>query len=197
MTISLSKLSCDQVLESFAMEPETNGQTLKKYLQEYPEYATQLIDLSLEIFRFSIMDESPLSEEDQTRIDSAWNIIENTERETATDPIAELSVSKLREIAQSLNVPRQVITAFRERTVIVNSVPMRFLTQFADMIGITIQEFLNVLALPPQSLGRSYKADVKPTQAGQVTFDRLLRDAGMSKEQIELLLSNNDPDGRH
>ena len=66
MTISPSKLSCDQVLESFAMESDTSGQTLQKYLQEYPEYATQLVDLSLEIFRFSILDETPLSEEDQT-----------------------------------------------------------------------------------------------------------------------------------
>lgn len=197
MTISLSKLSCNHVLELFSMEPDTSGQTLQKYLQEYPECAAQLVDLSLEIFRFSIMDESPLSKEDQTRIDSAWNIIQYTQSKTATDPIAELSVPKLRDIAQSLNVPRQVITAFRERTVIVTSVPMRFLTQFADMIGISIQEFLNVLALPPQSLARNYKADGKPTQAVQVTFEQLLHDAGMSDEQIESLLSNNDLDGRN
>jgi hypothetical protein len=197
MTISPSKPSCDQVLESFAMEPDNSGQTLKRYLQDYPEYATQLVDLSLEIFRFSIVDESSLSEEDQMRIDSAWNIIQSTRSEIASDPIAELSVPKLRKIAQSLKVPRQVITAFRERTVIVSSVPMRFLTQFAGMLGINIQEFLNALALPPQSLARNYKADGKPTQAGQVTFEQLLRDAGMSDEQIELLLSENDPDGRN
>jgi len=197
MTISPSKPSCDQVLESFAMEPENSGPTLKRYLQEYPEYATQLVDLSLEIFRFSIVDESSLSEEDQTRIDSAWNIIQSTRSKIAADPIAELSVPKLREIAQSLKVPRQVITAFRERTVIVSSVPMHFLTQFAGMLGISIQEFLNALALPPQSLARNYKADVKPTLAGQVTFEQLLRDAEMSDEQIELLLSENDPDGRN
>ena len=197
MTISPSKLSCDQVLESFAMESDTSGQTLQKYLQEYPEYATQLVDLSLEIFRFSILDETPLSEEDQTRIDSAWNLIRYTQSEIATDPIAKLSVPKLREIAHSLNEPRQVITAYRERTVIVTSVPMQFLVQFAGLVDISIQEFLNALALPPQSLARNYKADVKPTQAVQVTFEQLLRDAGMSDEQIELLLLNNDTDGRN
>lgn len=191
MTTQRPNLMCDQVLESFAMEPNTGGQTLQRYLREYPEYAMQLVDLSQEIFRFGILDESPLKAEDQMRIDSAWSRIQSTPSKAVADPFAGLSVPKLREIAQTLDVPRQVITAFSERTVIVASVPMRFLNRFADLVGSSVQGLLDTLALPPQPLTRSYKADGKPTEAVRVGFEQLLRDAGLSNEQIGSLLADD------
>jgi hypothetical protein len=191
MTSHAPKLSLDHVLESFAMEPESGGVTLQRYLREYPEYATQLVDLSLERFRFQIQDESPISAEDRMRIDTAWSRIQSTPRKIATDPFADLTVPKLREIAKTLHVPRQVITAFRERTVIVASVPKRFITQLASLVGSSAQDLLDILALPPHSLARRYKADSKPTEGVLVTFEQLLRDAGVSDEDIKLLLAEH------
>lgn len=191
MTAHVPKLSLDQVLESFAMEPDAGGQSLQRYLREYPEYAAQLVDISQEIFRFGIQDESPLSVEDQMRIDSACSRIQSAPSTVATDPFAGLSVPQLREVAQALDVPRQVITAFRERTVIVASVPKSFLARLAGKVGSSVQVLLNILALPPQPLARSYKADGKPTEAVRVTFEQLLRDAGLSDEQIKLLLADD------
>jgi hypothetical protein len=190
MTSDAPKLSRDQVLESFAMEPE-GGQTLQRYLREYPEFAAQLVDLSQEIFRFSIQDERPLPVEDQMRIDSAWSRIHSTPSKATADPFATLSVPQLREMAQTLKVPRQVITAFRERTVIAASVPKHFLARIAGLVGSSVPTLLDTLALPPQPLVRSYKADSKPTTAARVTFEQLLRDGGLSDEQIELLLADD------
>lgn len=190
MTSHTRKLTCDEVLESFAMEPNAGGQTLQRYLRDYPEYAAQLVDLSQEMFRFSIQDESPLSVEDQMRIDSAWSRIQSAPSKAA-DPFVGLSVPKLREIAQTLDVPRQVITAFRERTVIAASVPKRFLARLASLIGTSAQGLFDVLSLPPQSLARNYKADVQPTEATRITFEQLLRDAGLSDKQIESLLTDD------
>lgn len=191
MPTHLPKLSLDQVLESFAMEHDADGQALRRYLQEYPEYAPQLVDLSQEIFRFDILDESPLSMEDQMRIDTAWSRIQSAPTKAVTDLFADLSVPKLREVAQTLNVPRQVITAFRERAVIVASIPMRFLTKLAGLLGSSVQDLQESLSLPPQAQARSYKADGKPSEAARVTFEQLLRDAGQSDEQIELLLADD------
>ncbi|CAN7725644.1 hypothetical protein LJR277_006010 [Pseudomonas sp. LjRoot277] len=191
MSTHLPKLSLDQVLESFAMEHDADGQALRRYLQEYPEYAPQLVDLSQEIFRFDILDESPLSMEDQMRIDTAWSRIQSAPTKAVTDLFADLSVPKLREVAQTLDVPRQVITAFRERAVIVASIPMRFLTKLAGLLGSSVQDLQDSLSLPPQAQARSYKADGKPSEAARVTFEQLLRDAGQSDEQIELLLADD------
>lgn len=191
MSTHLPKLSLDQVLESFAMEHDADGQALRRYLQEYPEYAPQLVDLSQEIFRFDILDESPLSMEDQMRIDTAWSRIQSAPTKAVTDLFADLSVPKLRVVAQTLDVPRQVITAFRERAVIVASIPMRFLTKLAGLLGSSVQDLQDSLSLPPQAQARSYKADGKPSEAARVTFEQLLRDAGQSDEQIELLLADD------
>ena len=191
MSTHLPKLSLDQVLESFAMEHDADGQALRRYLQEYPEYSPQLVDLSQEIFRFDILDESPLSMEDQMRIDTAWSRIQSAPTKAVTDLFADLSVPKLREVAQTLDVPRQVITAFRERAVIVASIPMRFLTKLAGLLGSSVQDLQDSLSLPPQAQARSYKADGKPSEAARVTFEQLLRDAGQSDEQIELLLADD------
>lgn len=191
MPTHLPKLSLDQVLESFAMEHDVDGQALRRYLQQYPEYAPQLVDLSQEIFRFDILDESPLSMEDQMRIDTAWSRIQSAPTKAVTDLFADLSVPKLREVAQTLDVPRQVITAFRERAVIVASIPMRFLTKLAGLLGSSVQDLQDSLSLPPQAQARSYKADGKPSEAARVTFEQLLRDAGQSDEQIELLLADD------
>lgn len=188
MTTHLHKLARDQVLELFAMEPDTGGLTLQRYLRKYPEYTTQLVDLSQEIFRFSIQEERPLSADDHVRIDTAWSRIHSVPNTVVIDPFTALSVPQLREIAQSLKVPRQIVTAFRERTVIVSSVPKHFLEHVARLVGRNVQELLGILALPPQSLTRSYKANNKPTEAIQVTFEQLLRDAGLSDEDIKLLL---------
>jgi len=191
MTAQAPKLSCDQVLELFMMESDTGGHTLQRYLREHPEFAAQLVDTSQEIFRFGIQDESPLSVEDQVRIDTAWSRIQSTPSKSVADPLAALTVSQLREIAQSLKVPRQVITAFRERTVIVSSVPMHFLNQLASLVSCSIQVLRDSLTSQPQSLARSYKANGKPTEAVRVTFEQLLRDAGLSDEDIKLLLADD------
>ena len=191
MSAHLPKLSLDQVLESFAMEHDADGQTLRRYLQEYPEYAPQLVDLSQEIFRFDIQDESPMSIEDQMRIDTAWSCIQSVPVKAVADLFADLSVPKLREVAHTLDVPRQVITAFRERAVIVASIPTRFLATLAGLLGRSVQDLQDSLSLPTQSQTRSYKADGKPSEAVRVTFEQLLRDAGLSDEQIELLLADD------
>ncbi|WP_143002908.1 hypothetical protein [Nitrosospira sp. Nsp1] len=178
------------------MEFDKSGQTLERYLRSYPEYAMQLIDLSQETFRFGVQDESPLSVQDKIRIDSALLRIQSASIKAAADVLAELSVPKLREIAQALDVPRQVITAFRERTVIVGSVPRRFAAKLASLVGSSAEVLLNSLSLPPQTLSRSYKADGKPTKTVRVTFEQLLRDSGMSDKKIALLLTDDAQDGR-
>ena len=107
--------------------------------------------------------------------------------------MAHLSVPVLREIAGKLGVPRQVLTAFRERRVLLASVPDRFLTQLAAAAASTVDAFRNWLE--PSSmpmLARSYKSDGKPAEVVQVPFDRILLDAQVPPERRAELLSETD-----
>jgi len=63
--------SLEDVLNAFAVEDDSGGQTLARYLQKYPQYAEVLVDLSREIHRTVLDDRGDLSSEDQARIQAA------------------------------------------------------------------------------------------------------------------------------
>jgi hypothetical protein len=90
-------------------------------------------------------------------------------------------------------VPRQVITAFRERKVIPASVPRRFLASFAAALHCSVGPLLSALSGPPSmSPARSFKSDVKPEGDQPVTFEQLLLDAGVSAEQRTALMAEGE-----
>lgn len=189
MSENQSNISCDQALELFAMEPSTDSATLTIYLKKYPQFAEELVLLSNEIFLVNNMEERELTAEDEEAISSAWSRIQSSGSSVAIDPLAELPPKKAREIAKSLNVPRQVLLAFHERTVEVASVPKKFLSNLASLLNITALHLQQLLMLPPQQ-ARSFKADNKPSEAGKVTFERLLHDANLSDEEIKSLMED-------
>lgn len=72
-SMSVVNFSKEDILYAFAMEPIQGRETLTKYLQDYQQYAADLIDLSYELSRDLPENKSPLSEEDLALIYSAWS----------------------------------------------------------------------------------------------------------------------------
>jgi hypothetical protein len=108
------------------------------------------------------------------------------------DPFASLSVDELRGVAKRLDVPRQVITAFRERKVEMSSVPRQFMTDFAAAMNTKLEQFVLFLSYPAQQrIIRSYKADEKPEVIERVLFEKILIDAGVPKEKRVTLLADH------
>lgn len=64
--------SRELVLDAFAVESEAARSTLERYLQLYPEYAAELVDLSRELSRQASDDVEPLSAADRALIEAAW-----------------------------------------------------------------------------------------------------------------------------
>ena len=193
MTGSISQPSREDVLDAFAVEQHVGREVLERYLRDYPQYAAEIVDLSRELWRVVVEDDEPLSTEDQALINTAWRRHLEAAPMAVIDPLAALSVGELRDIAKHLNVPRQVITAFREHRVVVASVPRRFLARFAAAVNSTVELFNSTLASPPgPNLARSYKADNKPGNDAPVTFERLLIDAGIPEAMRALLMADDD-----
>jgi hypothetical protein len=183
--------SREEVLYAFAVEPDSGRNTLEQYLRDYPQYANELIDLSYELSREVCEDETPLSNEDLAMIDRLWlRHIEAVPSETM-DPLASLSVAELRDLAKHLDVPRQVITAFRERRVEFASVPTPFLERFASAINSTVEALRNAFALPSE-LTRSYKAAGRPEAQTSVTFEQILIEAGVPLDKRALLMAGEN-----
>ena len=105
--------------------------------------------------------------------------------------MASLKVPEQRTIALKLGVPRHVFSAFRDRRVIVASVPRIFLARLAALLGTPLDVFQNMLARAPSlALDQSYKSDEKPQAQTQVTFEQLLTEAGLSPEERAALLTD-------
>jgi hypothetical protein len=184
----------DEVLDAFAVEPSSGRETLERYLRRYPQFAAALIDLSRELHRELSTEAGPESAEEQARVDAAWRRhLEAGAPPAPTDPFAALSPDQLRALATTLNVPRQVITAFRDGKVILASVPRRFLAQLAAALNRSFDALLPVLPVSPVlAPSRSHKSDVKPSASEPVTFERILIDAGVPAEKRARLLAESD-----
>jgi hypothetical protein len=192
--------SKEDVLYAFAMEATSGRETLEQYLRDYPRYAAELIDLSYELSCEVDENEMPLSAEDQALIDSAWERHAEALPNEIVDPLMSMSVAQQKELAQILDIPRQVILAFRERRVDLTSVPIRFLDSFASMANSTVEiMFSSGTKLSPNaSLSNSYKADDRPTtqtSITSITFEQLLIEANVSPEKLALLMQDESQDG--
>lgn len=178
------------VLEAFSVEPKIDKETLERYLVKYPQYSEDLIDLSFELTKATIEVDELLTEEDELDIENAWQRHQQRIAARVVNPFANLSIDQLRKIATTLGVPRSIISAFRERKVIIDTVPRAFLNRFASALNKTLDGFTLFLRCSSgPSAVRSYKSDVKPKEQEQVTFEQLLIQAGVSQETREKLLS--------
>jgi hypothetical protein len=184
--------SRESVLDAFAVESEPNRSTLERYLRLYPEYAGDLVDLSRELSREVCDDDTALSTVDQGLIDAAWSQHAAAAPAPTADPFAVLRVEDWRSVAQRLDVPRQVVTALRERRVSLASIPRRFLGKFAEAVNSSVAQL--ELSWGPAQLAaaRSYKADSKPIVGAQVTLEQVLIDAGVPVEKRARLLAEVD-----
>jgi hypothetical protein len=191
MTADNARPSRESVLDAFAVESEHGRATLQRYLELYPEYAGDLIDLSRELNRAKTIDLEPLSPADQALIDAVWSKHKAAVSTTAAS-LESLTVEDWRAVATELDVPRQVVTALREKRISLASIPRRFLRRLADATRSSIDQLEAFWSAGQFAGARSYKADGKPSIGSQATFEQALIDAGVPAEKRAALLAEED-----
>lgn len=129
---------------------------------------------------------------DQSLIDAAWGQHKAAVSTTTAAPLASLTVDDWRAVASELDVPRQVVTALREKRIALASIPVRFLKQFADATRSSIDQLEAFWSADQLAGARSYKADGKPSIGDQVTFEQALIEAGVPAEKRASLLAEAD-----
>lgn len=107
--------------------------------------------------------------------------------------LSDLSVARQREVATRLGIKRSVFAGLAEHRVIVSSIPTRFLQRLANEIEASLQALTDSLCAPVEAMpAAQYRSDVAPMPPVQVPFEQLLREAGMSQEQIAALMGEDD-----
>lgn len=182
----------DDVLEAFALEPDTGKATLERYLRDYPEYSEAILDFATEIAKGDVVRNEPFSARELALIETGWEKHVKAAPKLIADPFAILSGVELGKIAAMLQVPKQVLTALRDRTIVAASIPKRFAKRLAAEIHSDLDTLMAFFAFPPAlSVARSRKSDAKPKIAERKTFEQVLTDAGVAPEIRKYLLMDD------
>lgn len=179
-----------EVLEEFALEAEQDTQALERYIERYPEFAIDLVDIARELMRPAPANPKPLSLSETALIDAYWQRYSTgaptpsvAPVEAAASPVLQgRPIQDMRDIAKKLGLPRQVVTALRQGRVIFATLPERFLGMLATAAGATVEAARAELNISrPLSSAGSFKADKKLSQPEQVSFERILIDANVDE----------------
>ena len=187
MTREHNNNDLETVLDGFALEELHDKPTLERYLQTYPQFAGELIDLSLDLAQPDQIDDSSLSPSEIARIDAAW-LRHASAQPLPTHSLTHITAEQSRELARALRVPRQVIGLFQDGLIIKSSVPaqfMRRLTQLVSQWQSHLQSAHSMRAAP------SFKADGKPGHAQELTFEAALIEAEVPAEERARLMAED------
>ncbi len=192
MSIGSPRPSCDDVIAAFAMEGDVGVDTLARYLREYPEHAEELLDMSRELARIQPLSETELSPGESAIAEIAWHRHRTALPVEGADPFAVLTTPDLRRVANAVGLPRQVLTALRERRVIPASVTSRFLSDLAVAMGSSLEALRGwIETAAPAPTARAYMSEDKPQVRDKVSFERILVDAGVPPEKRGALLADD------
>lgn len=196
-----SPMDKEAILYAFAIEPQQDRATLERYLRQYPELSADLIDLSSELRLGNAVDMSAASTPSGRDWKAAWQRFQacKPEQESVREvanPFMRFRGTAFVTLAQTLNVPRSFLTAFRDGLVVASSIPDRFARRFADATSETFESVREFFASPQSALlAREFKSEDKPSHQGQKTFEELVHSSELTEEQRQLLLKDLDDDG--
>lgn len=193
--------SKEDVLYAFSVEPRRDATILEKYLQDYPQYRDELIDLSIEMLSAPEYEEVSADARESEGVAIAWkqfqSMLSSTESEFRStrveNPLATLDKKSFRDLAQRLNLSRMFLTRLRDQTIAFSSIPMRFIEAVADAAGVSVDTLVAALDRPVTiSSAQSFKADGKPTAPEPIPFDEAIEASNLSEEQKAALRAFKD-----
>ena len=180
------QITADDVLRAFAMDFQPGTGVLQRYLAEYPEHSVALIDLSMELTR-EFDDNIPPG---AAELDLVAAGMARLRENAATLQSLEAAPAKVfTEAISALALPIQVGLAFRERRIEVATLPHRMAAKMAEALKTSTETLLSYLALPAVApMTRARKSAVKPVAPEKVSFERVLKDAGVEEQSISNIL---------
>lgn len=182
----------DAVLEAFLLE-SIHADALERYLQRYPDYAEALIDLAHEIAFVETRGDAPATSDEDAWIAGAWgqlNAALASKALTAND----WSPTIIQQMQSAFTaLPTVVFTCLRDRKVLASTVPQTIMGRLAEILQREV-DVLKAFLEGPSVLARSaaYKSKTPPKAADKISFEDLLKDAGVSDADRRRLLDGSE-----
>jgi hypothetical protein len=185
--------SRDEILMEFALD-ESGGsvrERLAKFVALYPEHASALSRLALDLEDFDAAPEAELcaaSQAEQSKaIDAA---LAGIEEPALADPFVSASPQQLRELATALDANVVFVACLKDKMIDVATMSEGFLSAVARFFSSSLERVRASLSEPPRlAPAMEFKAKGKPGGAQKQSFEEALRSSGLSDEQQEKLRS--------
>ena len=197
MSAEHPRLDEEEVLLTFSVEPTHDRATLERYLSQYPEHAQALVDCSIEL----MMNASRAGEHVQVSsdqvVEQAWRQFQaatsSAQSIVNANPFAQLQPTAFKSIAKKLGINTLFLIRVHERTIDATTIPRRFVQQLAAELGATADAVSNYLRSPPtMASSLSFRSNVKPEVAAQITFDQAIETSQLTPAQKESLQALRD-----
>ncbi len=186
----------ESVLMAFCMEPSHGRETLERYIREYPQHATALIDCSIDLLHGLPAGDASVIEVPDSAVDKAWQRFERAVQQPdgeVANPFAKLNTSSFKSLARSLDVSNLFLMRVRDRAIRAATIPARFVEKLASELGTTVQAVGAYLQGPPGMVsGQAFRSSVKPSVGEQITFDQAVETSQLTPEQQATLKALSD-----
>jgi hypothetical protein len=187
----------EEVLLAFSVEHTHDHATLERYLSHYPEHAQALVDCSIELMmNASLVDEDVEFSTDQL-VEQAWRqfqaAMSSVQSSVNPNPFTQLQPAAFKSIASKLGINKLLLIRVHERAIDATTIPRRFVQQLAAELGVTADAVSNYLRSPPiMAPNLSFRSNVKPEVAAQITFDQAIETSQLTPTQKEALQALQD-----
>ena len=189
------------VLYAFSVETNRDATTLEEYLQRYPQYRDELIDLSIELLTMPLQEEMPAEGEVSDSVKQSWETFQSmlspsdpvSAVASAVNPLETLDKQGFRSLAETLGVNAFFLVKLRDRTIKLSTIPTRFIEAVANAIDEGVDTMRAALDGPATiSSATSFKADGKPAAEQQISFDEAVENSHLSEQQKVALRAMKD-----
>ncbi|ETK24099.1 hypothetical protein [Pseudomonas sp. FH1] len=194
--MSLDKnISEEELLLAFSIEEHHDNCTLERYVKKYPQYASALVDCSVEFMLGEELAENAKIQATDSAINKAWSQIETSldfspKQNNLMNPFAKLSSSAFREVARKINVNGLFLGRVRDRGIKVSTFPLDFVARLASELGGSVDNMLAYLSSPPNiDSSQSFRSSEKPTASEQISFDEAVETSQLTLTQKDALLA--------
>lgn len=182
----------EEVLLAFSTESKRDRSTLERYLAQYPEHTSALMDCALELLMLPA-EISPVWMADGT-VEASWEKFRGQLNATAEATVetlfAKLTPPAFKSLATRLGINTLLLLRIRDRGIRAASIPDAFTRRLATELGASFKAVADYLACPPSLAPSSaFRAPGKPTAAGQVEFSDAVKTSQLTAEQQNTLLA--------
>ena len=208
MNLKESPRPLDDVLYEFSLASAVpDAALLDEFARKYPEYAQALTDLAVDIALDTLRGDketghvepamSPAVSRAMARFSSQLFAVQQTKTSkrrshtaSAQNPFSGLGRSEVRSFTEGLHCNTVFALMLRDRQIDPATITKGFVGAVASELRAPIELVAAHFASQPQSMApQLFKAEGKPQQGRQVSFEQAVRQSGLTEEQQKYLLS--------